>query len=178
MTPLPDKAVDKSDQELQDQIVALRSTSKEFVSLLQSLKLPAPVLTQLQKFLDNVSAMPGQVVDLLMSTIESSLDEKVMILEAVDLKDRISKAIELLTRQIHVSRIGMDVDLWFVADQNVLIQFCHLLANRCRCSKSHKRSTIMSKENSTRSSASSIFANRWRLSRRSWVRRMLERTTR
>lgn len=104
MTPLPDRAVDKSDQELQDQIVALRSTSKEFVSLLQSLKLPAPVLTQLQKFLDNVTAMPGQVVDLLMSTIESSLDEKVMILEAVDLKDRISKAIELLTRQIHVRK--------------------------------------------------------------------------
>lgn len=109
MTPLPDKAVDKADQELQDQIVALRSTSKEFVSLLQSLKLPAPVLTQLQKFLDNVAVMPGQVVDLLMSTIESSLDEKIMILEAVDLKDRISKAIELLTRQIHVSRIGMEM---------------------------------------------------------------------
>ncbi|KAG0296417.1 hypothetical protein BGZ96_009500 [Linnemannia gamsii] len=109
VTPLPDKAVDNSDQELQDQIVALRSTSKEFVSLLQSLKLPAPVLTQLQKFLDNVTAMPGQVVDLLMSTIESSLDEKVMILEAVDLKDRISKAIELLTRQIHVLKISQKV---------------------------------------------------------------------
>ncbi|KAF9147620.1 hypothetical protein BG015_010710 [Linnemannia schmuckeri] len=109
VTPLPDKTVDKSDQELQDQIVALRSTSKEFVSLLQSLKLPAPVLTQLQKFLDNVTAMPGQVVDLLMSTIESSLDEKVMILEAVDLKDRIPKAIELLTRQIHVLKISQKV---------------------------------------------------------------------
>ncbi|KAF9913278.1 hypothetical protein EC991_000040 [Linnemannia zychae] len=109
VTPLPDKAVDKSDQELQDQIVALRSTSKEFVSLLQSLKLPAPVLTQLQKFLDNVTAMPGQVVDLLMSTIESSLEEKVMILEAVDLKDRISKAVELLTRQIHVLKISQKV---------------------------------------------------------------------
>ncbi|KAF9085190.1 hypothetical protein BGX29_002119 [Mortierella sp. GBA35] len=109
VTPLPDKAVDKADQDLQDQIVALRSTSKEFVSLLQSLKLPAPVLTQLQKFLDNVTAMPGQVVDLLMSTIESSLDEKVTILEAVDLKDRISKAIELLTRQIHVLKISQKV---------------------------------------------------------------------
>ncbi|KAG0275133.1 hypothetical protein BGZ95_009151 [Linnemannia exigua] len=109
VTPLPDKAVDKSDRELQDQIVALRSTSKEFVSLLQSLKLPAPVLTQLQKFLDNVTAMPGQVVDLLMSTIESSFEEKVIILETVDLKDRISKAIELLTRQIHVLKISQKV---------------------------------------------------------------------
>ncbi|KAF9922555.1 hypothetical protein FBU30_007322 [Linnemannia zychae] len=109
VTPLLDKAVGKSDQELQDQIVALRSTSKEFVSLLQSLKLPAPVLTQLQKFLDNVTVMPGQVVDLLMSTIESSLDEKIMILDAIDLKDRIAKAIELLTRQIHVLKISQKV---------------------------------------------------------------------
>lgn len=100
---MPDRAVDKNDQELQDQIVALRSTSKEFVSLLQTLKLPAPVLTQLQKFLENVGVIPGQVVDLLMSTIESTYDEKITILEATDLKERITKAIELLTRQIHVS---------------------------------------------------------------------------
>jgi len=102
VSPMPDRAVDKNDQDLQDHIVALRSTSKEFVSLLQTLKLPAPVLTQLQKFLENVGLIPGQVVDLLMSTIESTLEEKVMILDAVDLKERIPKAVELLTRQIHV----------------------------------------------------------------------------
>lgn len=103
VTPLLDRPVDKNDQELQDQIVALKSTSKEFVSLLQTLKLPAPVLVQLQKFLENVGIIPGQVVDLLMSTIESTNEEKLMILDAADLKERIPKAIELLTRQIHVS---------------------------------------------------------------------------
>ncbi|KAG0019350.1 hypothetical protein BGZ82_000169 [Podila clonocystis] len=109
VTPMPDRTVDKNDQELQDQIVALRSTSKEFVSLLQTLKLPAPVLTQLQKFLENVGVIPGQVVDLLMSTIESTYDEKITILEATDLKERIAKAIELLTRQIHVLKISQKV---------------------------------------------------------------------
>ncbi|KAG0084747.1 hypothetical protein BGZ93_001076 [Podila epicladia] len=109
VTPMPDRAVDKNDQELQDHIVALRSTSKEFVSLLQTLKLPAPVLTQLQKFLENVGVIPGQVVDLLMSTIESTYDEKITILEATDLKERIVKAIELLTRQIHVLKISQKV---------------------------------------------------------------------
>ncbi|KAG0035054.1 hypothetical protein BGZ81_001113 [Podila clonocystis] len=109
VTPMPDRAVDKNDQELQDQIVALRSTSKEFVSLLQTLKLPAPVLTQLQKFLENVGVIPGQVVDLLMSTIESTYDEKITILEATDLKERIAKSIELLTRQIHVLKISQKV---------------------------------------------------------------------
>ncbi len=102
VTPLPDKPIGKSDQQLQDYIVALKSTSKEFVSLLQVLKLPAPVLTQLQKFLENVGLIPGQVVDLLMSTIESTHEEKIMILDATDLKERIPKAVELLTRQIHV----------------------------------------------------------------------------
>ncbi|KAF9562728.1 hypothetical protein EC968_005147 [Mortierella alpina] len=109
VTPMPDKAVDKADQELQDQIVTLRSISREFVSLLQTLKLPAPVLTQLQKFLDNVALMPGQVVDLLMSTIESTVEEKITILDAVDLKDRIHKSVELLTRQIHVLKISQKV---------------------------------------------------------------------
>lgn len=109
VTTMYDKVVDKSDQELQDQIVTLRSTSKEFVSLLQSLKLPAPVLTQLQKFLESVGAIPGQVVDLLMSTIESTYDEKILILDAVDLKVRIPKAVELLTRQIHVLKISQKV---------------------------------------------------------------------
>lgn len=80
----------------------MKSTSKEFVSLLQILKLPAPVLVQLQKFLENVGVIPGQVVDLLMSTIESTNEEKLTILDAADLKERIPKAIELLTRQIHV----------------------------------------------------------------------------
>lgn len=108
---MPDKSVDKNDQELQDQIVTLRSTSKEFVALLQSLKLPAPVLTQLQKFLENVGTIPGQVVDLLMSTIESTYDEKILILDAVDLKVRIPKAVELLTRQIHVEYQSMFVSL-------------------------------------------------------------------
>ncbi|KAF9959225.1 hypothetical protein BGZ72_010063 [Mortierella alpina] len=109
VTPLPDKAIGKNDQQLQDYIVALKSTSKEFVSLLQVLKLPAPVLTQLQKFLENVGLIPGQVVDLLMSTIESTYEEKIMILDATDLKERIPKAVELLTRQIHVLKISQKV---------------------------------------------------------------------
>ncbi|KAG0330385.1 hypothetical protein BGZ99_004755 [Dissophora globulifera] len=109
VTPIPDKAVDRNDQELQDQIVALKSTSKEFVSLLQTLKLPAPVLTQLQRFLENVGVIPGQVVDLLMSTIESTYEEKILILDAADLKERIPKAVELLTRQIHVLKISQKV---------------------------------------------------------------------
>ncbi|KAF9903661.1 hypothetical protein EC991_003482 [Linnemannia zychae] len=109
VSPLLDRPVDKNDQELQDQIVALKSTSKEFVSLLQTLKLPAPVLVQLQKFLENANIVPGQVVDLLMSTIESTNEEKLVILDAADLKERIPKAIELLTRQIHVLKISQKV---------------------------------------------------------------------
>ncbi|KAF9934043.1 hypothetical protein FBU30_003553 [Linnemannia zychae] len=109
VSPLLDTPVNKNDQELQNQIIALKSTSKEFVSLLQTLKLPAPILVQLQKFLENVGMIPGQVVDLLMSTIESTNEEKLMILDAVELKERIPKAIELLTRQIHVLKISQKV---------------------------------------------------------------------
>ncbi|KAF9199461.1 hypothetical protein BGZ49_010397 [Haplosporangium sp. Z 27] len=109
VTPLPDKTVDKNDQELQDQILALQSISKEFVTLLQALKLPATILSQLQRFLADSATTPGQVVDLLMSTIESSYNEKLAILDAVDLKERIPKSIELLTRQIHVLKVSQKV---------------------------------------------------------------------
>ncbi|KAG0320322.1 hypothetical protein BGZ99_004566 [Dissophora globulifera] len=106
---MPDQTVDRSDQELQDLIVTLRSTSREFVALLQTLKVPAPAVTQLEKFLKSVTVVPGQVVDLLMSTIESTFEEKIEILNAIDLKERIARASELLIRQIHVLKISQKV---------------------------------------------------------------------
>ncbi|KAF9579321.1 hypothetical protein BGW38_004471 [Lunasporangiospora selenospora] len=106
---VPDFVVDKSDQILQDQITALRAVSREYVALLLSLKLPMPVLTQLQRFLESVSVAPGQVVDLLTSSIEISYEEKLAVLNAVDLKERIAKAIEFLAREVQVLTISQNV---------------------------------------------------------------------
>ncbi len=77
MTIFPETSVPKDDQELQELAISLKSTGRELLVLLQDLKLPTPVLTQLQKLIENTSA--GPLVDLLISTIESSFEEKLVI---------------------------------------------------------------------------------------------------
>lgn len=46
--------------------------------MLQDLKLPTPVLIQLQKFIDGAPA--GTLADLLISTVESSYEEKLVFI--------------------------------------------------------------------------------------------------
>jgi len=77
VTIFPETSVPKDDQELQELAISLKSTGRELLVLLQDLKLPTPVLTQLQKLIENTSA--GPLVDLLISTIESSFEEKLVI---------------------------------------------------------------------------------------------------
>jgi ATP-dependent Lon protease len=76
VTVFPEPSVPKDDQELQELAISLKSTGRELLALLQNLKLPTPFLTQLQKFIENASA--GALADLLISTIESSYEEKLV----------------------------------------------------------------------------------------------------
>src|SRR5438874_7691877 len=77
VTVFPEPSVPKDDQELQELAISLKSTGRELLALLQNLKLPTPVLTQLQKVIENASA--GVLADLLISsTIDSSYEEKLV----------------------------------------------------------------------------------------------------
>ncbi|RHZ45245.1 hypothetical protein Glove_682g46 [Diversispora epigaea] len=107
ITIFPEPAIPHDDQELQGLAVSLKSTGRELLAMLQELKLPTPVLTQLQKFIDGASA--GALADLLISTVESSYEEKLKILDAHDLKTRIATSIDLLTRQIHILKISQKI---------------------------------------------------------------------
>ncbi|CAG8611361.1 7945_t:CDS:2 [Funneliformis caledonium] len=107
VTTFPEISVVDDDQELKELAISLKSTGRELLALLQDLKLPTSVLTQLQKFIENASA--GTLADLLISTIESSYEEKLQILDAHDLKTRMSTAIELLTKQIHLLKISQKI---------------------------------------------------------------------
>ncbi|CAG8682953.1 6684_t:CDS:2, partial [Ambispora leptoticha] len=107
VTTFPEPVIAKDDQELQDLAISLKSTGRELLAMLQDLKLPTPLLTQLQKFIDGAAA--GSLADLLISTLESTYEEKLQILDAVDLKTRMSLAIDLLTRQIHILKISQKI---------------------------------------------------------------------
>ncbi|RIA85328.1 Lon protease C-terminal proteolytic domain-containing protein [Glomus cerebriforme] len=104
---LPDPFVPKDDRELQELVISLKSTGRELLVILQNLKLPTPVLAQLQKVIENVSA--GALVDLLISTIESTYEERLQILDAHDLKSRMSIAIGLLAKQINMFKVSQKI---------------------------------------------------------------------
>ncbi|KNC98542.1 ATP-dependent protease La [Spizellomyces punctatus DAOM BR117] len=96
--------IDKEDTELQAIILNLRTSGHELANVLSQLQLPPTVLNQLRQMLD--STPPGQLADLFASMIDVSMEEKLQILETIDVKTRITRTLELLTRQIQVLKIS------------------------------------------------------------------------
>ncbi|CAG8691492.1 4333_t:CDS:10, partial [Racocetra persica] len=107
VTVYPEPVMPNDDQELQDLAISLKSTGRELFIILQDLKLPVQMLTQLQRFIDGVSA--GSLADLLVSTVEPPYEEKLKILDAHDLKTRMINAIDIVTRQIQVLKISQKI---------------------------------------------------------------------
>ncbi|CAG8554945.1 18609_t:CDS:2 [Acaulospora morrowiae] len=77
VTAFLEPAIPKDDQELQELAGSLKSTGRELLAVLKDLKVPLPVLVQLQKFIDNAPA--GSLADLLVNTIELTYEEKLML---------------------------------------------------------------------------------------------------
>ncbi|KAJ3169640.1 hypothetical protein HDU88_000831 [Geranomyces variabilis] len=100
----PEQELEKDDTELQAVILNLRTSGHELANVLSQLQLPPTVLSQLRQMLDSTS--PGQLADLFASMIDLSMEEKLQILETIDLKTRITRTLELLTRQIQVLKIS------------------------------------------------------------------------
>ncbi|TPX50858.1 hypothetical protein SeLEV6574_g00652 [Synchytrium endobioticum] len=100
----PDNIPDSKDKDLQALLINLRTSGHELASVLSQLQLPANVLNQLRLILDGTP--PGKMADLFASMIDLSMDEKLQILSSPDLKVRITKTLELLTRQIQVLKIS------------------------------------------------------------------------
>ncbi|KAL5038982.1 ATP-dependent protease La [Batrachochytrium dendrobatidis JEL423] len=94
----------KDDMELHALVLSLRKTGNDLSQALSQLQLPPTVLAQLKDMLQ--STPPGQLADLFTSMIDLTLDEKLEILEMVDLKPRLTKVILLLNRQLQVLKIS------------------------------------------------------------------------
>lgn len=81
-----------------------KQLSQIFVSKMKELQLPDTLLTQLTKV---VNTMPiSALADLLVCLIETTFDERLLMLTTVSLDDRLQKACEFLTRQLHVLQIS------------------------------------------------------------------------
>ncbi|KAG1218790.1 hypothetical protein G6F68_021510 [Rhizopus microsporus] len=75
---------------------------------MKELRMPENLIQQLTKLLDSVP--PPVLADLLVTVIETSFDEKLTMLATEDVKKRLEKASEWMTRQLHVSFIGYQSD--------------------------------------------------------------------
>ncbi|KAI8897459.1 Lon protease C-terminal proteolytic domain-containing protein [Globomyces pollinis-pini] len=104
MKVYPEEDIDVTDVELAATVQTFRQGGNELVEALKELKLPMTILKQLTKMLD--SSKPGQLADLLASMIDLSYEEKLDILKTHELRPRLLRLIELITRQLQVFKIS------------------------------------------------------------------------
>ncbi|KAJ9059029.1 hypothetical protein DSO57_1006506 [Entomophthora muscae] len=82
----------------------LRITATELVGILKELNLPTVMLSQMQQLLDQTS--PASLADLVVSITEADFEDKLIVLEAVDLETRLNRAIELLKAQVKLLKMA------------------------------------------------------------------------
>ncbi|KAJ3216478.1 hypothetical protein HDU67_009433 [Dinochytrium kinnereticum] len=101
---MEEKEPEKDDKEFAALVINLRSTGRDLAGVLAQLQLPPSVLKQLNQIMDSTS--PPRLADLFASMIDLSIEEKLQILELSNVKERISRVLELLTRQVQVLKIS------------------------------------------------------------------------
>jgi ATP-dependent Lon protease len=90
-------------EEASDEMIRFKALVREFLSKMKDLRMPENLIQQLTKLIDSVS--PPVLADLLVSVIETSFDEKLTMLSTINLKERVEKASEYMTRQLHVKHL-------------------------------------------------------------------------
>ncbi|KAG1592984.1 hypothetical protein G6F48_002296 [Rhizopus delemar] len=90
-----------------DDMIRFKALVREFLLKMKELRMPENLIQQLTKLLDSVP--PPVLADLLVTVIETSFDEKLTMLATEDVKKRLEKASEWMTRQLHVLKISEQV---------------------------------------------------------------------
>ncbi|RDD43083.1 Lon protease-like protein 2, peroxisomal [Trichoplax sp. H2] len=93
-----DSGSQEMDQELANVIDSFRTSTKEFIDMLSQLGTAYPIVAKLKNM---VSSLPAErLPDLIASVTKLSFDEKLKILNAVEVGDRFKKTLPLLLKQI------------------------------------------------------------------------------
>ncbi len=90
----------KQDKELEQLSSLMRNAGNDFLDVLKEMQLPAPTVTQMRKFVDTLPST--HVADLLISTTDADIADKMEVLKAHESKDRLKKAIEIIKKQTKV----------------------------------------------------------------------------
>ncbi|KAI4284545.1 MAG: hypothetical protein L6R38_001311 [Xanthoria sp. 2 TBL-2021] len=107
VTHLQDEAVDSEDPEMQDLFEQLKQISRTLIRLLQASSFPlasnmSPLLSRrLQLYIARKEiGDAGVLADFLTSMVDATVEERLRVLSAQTIKERITRVIEIFTRQI------------------------------------------------------------------------------
>ncbi len=86
------------DDESEALLMSLRDTAKQVMGLMPELPREAGSL------MDSVT-QPGALADIVAANLDTTVEEKSQVLEAVEVKDRVRKVLRLLTRQLEILKM-------------------------------------------------------------------------
>jgi ATP-dependent Lon protease len=101
VTPLMDEGT--GDVEVEALALNLKNTAREVIDMLPEI----PVMAK--QLLEQIQA-PGHLADLITANIDATIEEKQEVLEAVHLKVRLKRVLELLSRQFEVMKLSNKIN--------------------------------------------------------------------
>jgi ATP-dependent Lon protease len=97
-------------QLLANAVLALREQLDELVAMFKSNR-KAPMVTTLRDLLDTVaSTSPAALADLVVSTIDATVEERMEALEELSVVPRVNLALRVLKRQIEALRVAAEIE--------------------------------------------------------------------
>ncbi|ORY84349.1 ATP-dependent protease La domain-domain-containing protein [Protomyces lactucae-debilis] len=106
VTYFKDGPLATTDMDAQTRLASLKGASTELITTLKGLKLPAVLLRRLENFIGKANGdNAGQLCDLMSSVVEGSYEEKIAILQATDVSERVGKVHELVSRQLNTIKV-------------------------------------------------------------------------
>ncbi|KAI8144412.1 ATP-dependent protease La [Fennellomyces sp. T-0311] len=97
----------ESEQEAKEDMIRFVALARAFVDKMRDLQIPQSLVEQLSGLLDT---QPAPVMaDMLVCMIETSYEEKLSLLTTESVKERLEKASQWMTRQLHVLKISDEI---------------------------------------------------------------------
>ncbi|KAI9469627.1 ATP-dependent protease La, partial [Zychaea mexicana] len=98
---------EQQQQHAKEDMARFVALARAFVSKMRDLQIPQSLVEQLSALLDS---QPVPVMaDMLVCVIETSFEEKLSLLATEDVKERLNKASQWMTRQLHVLKISDEI---------------------------------------------------------------------
>lgn len=104
------KSIAEDDAEAQGRLASLKASSTELITTLKGLKLPTVLIRRLEAFISKAeSDSAGQLCDLMVSVVDSTWADKVIVLESLDISKRLLKVHELVSKQLNTIKVSRKI---------------------------------------------------------------------